>query len=136
MIYFIKNWYGTEITNFSDEYDNILKFRTNNTVERFNLFLNLTVNHIRPKLSYFFEKYKLIIKNSYNKYISRIVNINENNEETNHFIAEDIYKFSLNLIEKYKSTIGVKIIFQFHEFFDHHTLINPFCGMLVVYSSP
>ena len=116
LIYFIKNWYGTEITNFSDEYDNILKFRTNNTVERFNLFLNLTVNHFRPKLSYFFEKYKLIIKYSYNKYINQIVNINENNEESNHFIADDIYKFSLDLIEKYKSTIGVKIISQLNDY--------------------
>ena len=48
--------------------------------------------------------------------INRIVNINENNEETNHFIAEDIYKFSLNLIEKYKSTISVKSISQFNEY--------------------
>lgn len=115
LIYFIKNWYGTKITNFSDQYDNILKFRTNNTVERFNLTLNLTINHFRPKLFFFFEKYKLIIKNSYNKYINKIVNVNETNEESNHFIADDIYRFSLRLIEKYKSTIGSKIISQLNE---------------------
>ena len=60
IIYFIKNWYGANIINFIDDPDNIFNCRTDNTVERFNLYLNNVINHYHPKLYYFFEKYKTI----------------------------------------------------------------------------
>ena len=113
-LYFIKNWYGTEITDFSEQADNILKFRINNTVERFNLLLNIAINHIH-KLSYFFEKYKNTIKDAYNKYISQILNINNNQENNNHFITQDIYNFSLHLVEKYKCNLGSELIAKLNE---------------------
>ena len=71
-MYFIKNWYGTDITNYVELTDNFLKFRTDNTVEGFHCLLNKVIIHYRPKISYFLEKYKLIIKDSYNRYINNL----------------------------------------------------------------
>ena len=45
-IYFIKNWYCDNIINFIDDTDNIFNYRTNNTVEGFNLYLNNAINKI------------------------------------------------------------------------------------------
>ena len=112
----MKNWYGCDILNYYNVYDNILKFRTNNSVEIFNLILNKTINHIRPKLSFFFEKYKILIVDSYYKYINYLKNINKNSdEENNNFIAKDIFKFIVRLITKYKSNLSFKIISQLEE---------------------
>ena len=67
--FFIKNWFGNEFLDFRSIADNTLQFRTNNTVERFNFILNNTIKHFKPKISFFLEKYKLLIKSYYNKYI-------------------------------------------------------------------
>lgn len=58
ILYFIKNWFGTEIIDFCNLYDNILRFRTNNSVERFNLKLKLLIDHFRPKVSFFLKNIK------------------------------------------------------------------------------
>ena len=58
-LYFIKNWYGTEITDFSEQADNILKFRINNTVEKFNLLLDIAINHIIQNYHTFLKNIKI-----------------------------------------------------------------------------
>ena len=75
ILYFIKNWFGADIINYGDLPDNFLKFRTNNTVEGFHSLLNNTIKNYRPKISYFLEKYKLFIKDNYDKYINSLKNI-------------------------------------------------------------
>lgn len=108
VLYFIKKWDGTKFTVFQDLDDNFLKYRTNNHVERFNHLLNKNIKHTQPKLSYFLEKYKIIIKtSSYDNYNSLLRNVNEFKEdESYNFITKNIYNFSLNLIFKYKSELG------------------------------
>ena len=112
MIYFLKNLYGTSFTHFLDLTDNKLNIRTNNIAEGFNLKLNRIIDHIHPKMSYFCEKYKLLIIEYYNLYINNMKNLNEDQIKEADFIANDIYNFTLKLIEKYKSSLGYKIIAQ------------------------
>jgi hypothetical protein len=112
LIYYLKNWYGTSFTHFLDLPDNKLNIRTNNIAEGFNLKLNRIIDHIHPKMSYFCEKYKIIITEYYNLYINYMKNINEDKIKEAGFIAKDIYNFTLKLIEKYKSPLGYKIIAQ------------------------
>ena len=52
-----------------------------------------------PKLPFFFEKYKLIIKENYKFYINNLKNINEDKESNINFISKHIYTFTLKLIE-------------------------------------
>ena len=63
-------------------------------------------------MSYFCEKYKLLIIEYYNLYINYMKNLNEDQIKEADFIANDIYNFTLKLIEKYKSSLGYKIIVQ------------------------
>ena len=63
-------------------------------------------------MSYFCEKYKILITEYYNLYINYMKNINEDKIKEADFIANDIYNFTLKLIEKYKSSLGYKIIAQ------------------------
>ena len=115
-IYFIKTWYGTKIIDYIEEADSIFNYRTNNTVERFNLNLNKIVNHRHPKLSFFCEKYKIIIQNAYQTYINNLKDIDDNIEEPiNNYITTDIYNFILKLISKYKSSLSYKIISEINE---------------------
>ena len=115
IFYFINNWFGANFTNFLGIADNILNYRTNNTAERFNLKLNGIVEHYHPKLSFFIEKYKLIVKEFYETYINNLKNINEKEDNNISFITNDIYNFSLKLIEKFKSNFGYKILSQLDE---------------------
>ena len=48
----------------------------------------------------------------YNKYLNYLNNLNNNEEVDKKFIADDIYKFILELIKKYKCEIGYNIITQ------------------------
>ena len=40
--------------------------------------------------------------------INTSLNINNNQENNNHFITQDIYNFSLHLVEKYKCNLGAQ----------------------------
>ena len=63
-------------------------------------------------MSYFGEKNKILINEYYNLYINYMKNINEDKIKEADFIADDICDFTLKLIEKYKSSLGYKIITQ------------------------
>ena len=111
ILYFIKNWFGNDITNFLDLADNKLKLRTDNNIESFHNKMRIFINHTHQKFSYFIEKYKLLIQDYYNRYID-ILRKGNNNEENNNdeFITKDIINFSLTLVETYKDTLGISII--------------------------
>ena len=111
IIYYIKNWYGNEAINYVDLTDNKFTIRTNNKVENFHLLLNNIIEHNHPKFAYFVEKYKILIKLFYEKYIDNLHNIDD--EEINKvFIADDITNFIIKLTEKYKSKVTFKILAQ------------------------
>jgi len=74
-IYFIKNYCASKTINYIGEVDNIFNFKTNNTVERFNIFLNNIIKHNHPELSFFLEKYKIVIQSAYNQSTNNIRNI-------------------------------------------------------------
>ena len=52
-IYFVKNWYGSKTIDFIIKTNNIFNFRTNNTVEWFNLYLNNIVEHLVLNYNFF-----------------------------------------------------------------------------------
>ena len=79
----MKNWYGAEILNFCELYDNKLNFRTNNIVEHFHYILNNTIENYRPKLPFFLEKYKILINRTYDKYVNNIKYLNSEDKINN-----------------------------------------------------
>ena len=116
VFYFIKNWYLSSNLNYIELPDHKFKFKTNNKVELFNKKLNSIIEHIRPKFSFFINKYKILIKESYNNYIDYLKNI-DIEQNVNNNIANDIINFIYRLINKYKCSIGYKILSQLRHLF-------------------
>ena len=111
ILYFIKNWYGTNSVKYIELADNKLKFRTNNLAEKFHYLLNNIISHTHPKISYFLDKYKILLKDAYNMYIENIKKPDYDNNE-NSYIANDIMNFIIKITKKYKTDINAKLVNQ------------------------
>ena len=110
-MYFTKNWYGTNSVKYINLGDKKLEFRTNNIAEKFHYLLNNIISHTHQKISYFFYKYKILLKDSYNMHIENIKKHDYDNHE-NSYITNDIMNFIIKITKKYKININVKLINQ------------------------
>ena len=62
--YYEKNWLHNNFIKFDEEYDRIIKSRTNNICEGFHSFLNRLIEVNRPKNLLFVDKIKIIAINN------------------------------------------------------------------------
>ena len=91
--------------------DNKLEFRADNIAKKFHYLLNNKISHTHTKISYYFDKYKILLKDSYNMYIENIKKPDYDNHE-NSYIANDIMNFIIKITKKYKININAKLINQ------------------------
>ena len=100
--YYEKNWLYTDFIKFDNEYDRIIKSRTNNICEGFHSFLNRLIEVNRPKNSLFVDKIKIIAVNNYNKFINKYFKSDEDMIKNDN-IFKDFYNYMIKYLKKYKN---------------------------------
>ena len=110
--YFIKNWQNNNLLNFHYFSQEKYNFRTNNYLERYHLLLNEIIENYHPKLPFFLDKMKNIIKNYYNDYIIDLTNAQDVNIYQ-YDITKDMVDFIVKFQQKYKKKINSDDIIQF-----------------------
>ena len=100
-----------KLHRFWFNYDNKIKYRTNNQIELFHRSLNQLIENSHPKISYLLQKLKLIIVNKYNEYL---VYDNKNNNEkiSKYDLFKDMYNFTVKFSQKYNMNFDLKILMQ------------------------
>ena len=84
-----------------------------------------------PKISFILDKFKILLKDSYNNYIENIKKLDTEIKERN-FIADDIMNFILKLAKKYKTNINGNLICQLEkeDEFDQIKIIKQIFSLL------
>ena len=71
--YFEKNWIHNKYFNFPEINDEEIIKRTNNICENYHKYLNTSISHYHPKLSYLLVKLKETIYDRYKKYFEGLI---------------------------------------------------------------
>lgn len=126
--YYEKNWLHTNFIKFDEEYDRIIKSRTNNICEGFHSFLNRLIEVNRPKNSLFVDKIKIIAINNYNKFINNFFNAEGEIIKKND-IFKDFYNYMTNFLKKYKNKFVLENFIKYCR--DKNEDLNSICNSVL-----
>ena len=118
----------TNFIKFDEEYDRIIKSRTNNICEGFHSFLNRLIEVNRPKNSLFVDKIKIIAINNYNKFINNFFNAEGEIIKKND-IFKDFYNYMTNFLKKYKNKFVLENFIKYCR--DKNEDLNSICNSVL-----